>query len=257
MIKTLKNDYAFVNFVGNLSYEEIYKNWRKEIDYAFNKDELIMLKRQYHFRRLNPFNREIKKYLIKNIVPDIATDFFPEEFYFRIYDENISSYVLLENFKIDLANFLLFNKQPTYFENIKLFQTAPIKGILDYSFSKQNTNDDSYVISYWLKHNRFISKHLQWFYKVLLDTNLTKCGSNYWEKLFNWLISYLNYLMVSLLNRMTNVYKDFRFYNEFKVENGLNIVTLNEWLWNKDFQDNTLLNSIEKTLELKIQKLVN
>ena len=124
-------------------------------------------------------------------------------------------------------------------------------------FSKQNTNDDSYVISYWLKHNRFISKHLQWFYKVLLDTNLTKCGSNYWEKLFNWLISYLNYLMVSLLNRMTNVYKDFRFYNEFKVENGLNIVTLNEWLWNKDFQDNTLLNSIEKTLELKIQKLVN
>ena len=164
---------------------------------------------------------------------------------------------MLENFKIDLANFLLFNKQPTYFENIKLFQTAPIKGILDYSFSKQNTNDDSYVISYWLKHNRFISKHLQWFYKVLLDTNLTKCGSNYWEKLFNWLISYLNYLMVSLLNRMTNVYKDFRFYNEFKVENGLNIVTLNEWLWNKDFQDNTLLNSIEKTLELKIQKLVN
>ena len=135
MIKTLKNDYAFVNFVGNLSYEEIYKNWRKEIDYAFNKDELIMLKRQYHFRILNPFNREIKKYLIKNIVPDIATDFFPEEFYFRIYDENISSYVLLENFKIDLANFLLFNKQPTYFENIKLFQTAPIKGILDYSFS--------------------------------------------------------------------------------------------------------------------------
>ena len=235
MIKTLNNDYAFVNIVGNLSYKEIYINWRKEIDIAFNEDELIMLKRQYHLRILNPFNREIKKYLIRNI----------------------SSYVLLNDFKIDLANFLLFNKQPTYFENIKLFQTAPIKGILEYSFSKQNTNDDNYVISYWLKHNKFISKHLQWFYKVLLDIKLTERDSSYWETLFNWLISYLNYLIVSLLNQVINTTNDFRFYNEFKVENSLNIVTLDEWLWNKDIQDDTLLHSIEKTLELEISKTIN
>ena len=257
MIKTLNNDYAFVNIVGNLSYKEIYINWRKEIDIAFNEDELIMLKRQYHLRILNPFNREIKKYLIRNIIPDIVADFFPQEFYKQIYDENISSYVLLNDFKIDLANVLLFNKQPTYFENIKLFQTAPIKGILEYSFSKQNTNDDNYVISYWLKHNKFISKHLQWFYKVLLDIKLTERDSSYWEKLFNWLISYLNYLIVSLLNQVINTTNDFRFYNEFKVENSLNIVTLDEWLWNKDIQDDTLLHSIEKTLELEISKTIN
>ena len=77
MIKTLNNDYAFVNIVGNLSYKEIYINWRKEIDIAFNEDELIMLKRQYHLRILNPFNREIKKYLIRNIIPDI---FFHKNF---------------------------------------------------------------------------------------------------------------------------------------------------------------------------------
>lgn len=37
MIKTLNNDYAFVNIVGNLSYKEIYINWRKEIDIALMK----------------------------------------------------------------------------------------------------------------------------------------------------------------------------------------------------------------------------
>ena len=91
----------------------------------------------------------------------------------------------------------------------------------------------------------------------MLDIKLTERDSSYWEKLFNWLISYLNYLIVSLLNQVINTTNDFRFYNEFKVENSLNIVTLDEWLWNKDIQDDTLLHSIEKTLELEISKTIN